>query len=267
MCGELDVLRLRILLIFLREDGNSTVMGISRTLQTAKQTISRIIIGMEKDGWIDRNCPRHPILTPKGREQAAFYEKRVKISLDFLTGQGIPLQKAREDAYLWAIYNTEETMNVLEKMETINQMKKEVFLPHKFNGAVLGEKMKDGEYSFPFVVYQENLSEKSLMDRTNYFFEQPCKLSIKNGKGTIQLKENRKGMDVLEVRKVKYMEEGYEIHAEHSGLFLMFPISAVQFTAMGEGNEKIFSGMFPMKIEWREKGKNFHEKVIFTCTV
>ncbi len=71
-----DILRLRVLLCFLKRDETCTVMGISRTLKEAKQNISRAMIALEKDGLLDRSNPRCPTLTAPGYQKAKYYAER-----------------------------------------------------------------------------------------------------------------------------------------------------------------------------------------------
>ena len=87
-----DILRLRVLLAFLKEDRETcTVTGISRTLGEEKYKISRIVIGLEKDGLIDRSDQRHPVLTKVGKKTAEQCAERIRISLSHLLYEGVDL--------------------------------------------------------------------------------------------------------------------------------------------------------------------------------
>lgn len=85
-----EILKLRVLLCFLQSaPENCTVTGISRTLNEEKYKISRMIISLEKDGLIDRNDIRNPVLTPRGYEEAKRYSDRIDFTLSHLLYEGI----------------------------------------------------------------------------------------------------------------------------------------------------------------------------------
>lgn len=189
MSKSSDILRLRVLLVFLREDADiCTVMGIARTLNETKQTISRIIISLEKEGLINRNNQRHPFLTDVGRQTALMYEERIGISLNHLIYEGVSIESAKSDAFRWALYNTDETMEVIRSAEEQYRVKCELRTQSNFNGTELCKKLKDGDYRFPFIIYREHVHNGNNISMSNSGFEHPCVLSVRSGEGTIQLK-------------------------------------------------------------------------------
>ena len=99
-----DILRLHVLLCFLKRDESCTVMGISRTLKEAKQNISRAMIALEKDGLLDRSNPRCPTLTESGYQKAKYYAEHIEITLNHLLYEGVDVESARKDAFQWALY-------------------------------------------------------------------------------------------------------------------------------------------------------------------
>ena len=78
MSDSMEIIRLRVLLAFYQMDEESrSVMNISRMLGQEHYVISRVISGLEKEGLIERETPRKPVLTAKGKEKAEKYSKRM----------------------------------------------------------------------------------------------------------------------------------------------------------------------------------------------
>ena len=251
-----DVLRLRVLMAFLKGDETCNVMGISRTLNEPKQTISRIIISLEKEGYVDRSNIRHPVLTEKGKKMADLCGDRIQLSLNYLLHSGVRVQSARSDAYHWALYNSKDTMEVIEKAEEIRRVKDKLKDQYKFNGALLCKNIKDGEYKIPFVIYREHICDGNNISMANQGFEHPCVLSVTDGIGTIQLKAVKvsavsastgKAMSGM-VRSMKYFDSGNYIGAENSGNILSFPAGIINFVNIGEGIGQMFHGTLLMKM-------------------
>ena len=108
MSDSTEIMRLRVLLAFYQMDEESrTVMNISRMLGEEHYVISRVISGLEKEGFIERETPRKPVLTAKGKEKAEKYSKRMELTLNHLLYEGVSMENARNDAYHWALNNTD----------------------------------------------------------------------------------------------------------------------------------------------------------------
>lgn len=253
-----DILRLRVLLTFLKEDAETcTVIGIARTLNETKQTISRIVIALEQDGLIDRSDIRHPVLTDAGRQNALMYEERISISLNYLIYEGVNIEKAKSDAYRWALYNTDETIAVIRNTVEQYRVKYELRNLSKFSGTVLCKKMKDGDYRFPFIIYREHVKNGNNISMGNAGFEHPCILSVRNGVGMIQLK----AVDITansavtgklmqgRIKSLKYFDSGNYIGADRSGDILSFPASALRFFNVGGGIGQILHGIVCLKMQ------------------
>lgn len=118
MSDTAEILRLRVLLAFLQLEREScTVMNMSRMLVEEHYAISRTINGHEKEGLVSRTSPRQPVLTEKGIEEAKRYQKRMELTLNHLLYEGVSMESARNDAYRWALSNTDETMAVIANAE------------------------------------------------------------------------------------------------------------------------------------------------------
>lgn len=135
MSDSADILKLRVLLAFYQmEDDSNTVMNISRMLGEEHYVISRVINSLEKDGLIKRILPRKPVLTDKGLSEAERYSKRMELTLNHLLYEGVSIENARNDAYRWALNNTDETMAVIANAEEKYRVKYELRECNKFNG-------------------------------------------------------------------------------------------------------------------------------------
>ena len=155
-----EILRLCILLCFLKSDScDCTVTGISRILNEEKYRISRMIISLEKEGLIDRDNIRNPVLTPKGYEKAKYYAERTDIALNHLVYEGVDTESAKRDAFYWALYCTDKTMDVIRATEERYRVKYELREQKQFSGAALCRKFHDGCYQFPFIIYREQAKD------------------------------------------------------------------------------------------------------------
>lgn len=253
---ETNVLKLRVLLAFLKGDQEvCTVTGIAKTLGQEKYTISRIITGLEKEGLINRDNVRCPVLTPKGMEEANRYAERIEVTLNHLIYEGVDLENAKRDSYYWALYNTEQTMEVLRNAEEQYRVKYELRNQKKFGGKTLCERMKDGYYNFPFLMYREYVKDGSNLSMGNEAFEHPCTLYVKNGVGVIQLKAlemvKRSMADGTELRgrvkSLKYFDGNTFVGADSNGSFLSFPASVLSFVNIGSGIGQILHGSVCVK--------------------
>lgn len=277
MLNSPEILRLRVLLCFLRaEEKDCTVMEIARTLRTEHYSVSRAMKALEKEGLISREKPRKLCLTEKGRILAEKYDERIHITTSHLLYEGVHMESAAKDAYYWALYNTEETMEVIRSAEEKYRVKYELRDQKQFGGDMLCKRLKDGEYSFPFIIYREHAREGSNISTSNERFEHPCVLSVRDGVGTLSLR----ALDTLvlssdsgkmvrrQIENLKYLEYGSDINADRSGNVLFIPASALQFKNVGDGMGQILHGQVCMKIRCTEGTKSLPEsKVIFTIFI
>lgn len=253
-----DILRLRVLLCFLKLPAEDcTVTGISRTLNVEKYKISRTIIALENDGYIDREDVRNPILTPEGYQEAVRYSDRIDVTLNHLLYEGVDIENAKRDAFYWALYCSDKTMDAVRAAEERYRVKYELRGQKQFSGAALCKKLHDDCYQFPFLIYREHVKNGNNLSMANDGFEHPCTLCIKDGIGMIQLraqsvsaksKLNGKLMSG-KVNSLKYFNSGRYISAELSGNVLSFPAKSLRFVNMGTGVGQILYGSVCLKME------------------
>ena len=252
-----SVLQLRVLLSFLKEDHETcTVTGISKTLGEEKYTVSRVVAALEKEGLIDRSDSRRPLLTAEGRRVAERYQERIHVTLNHLTFEGVDLESAKQDAYHWALYNTDQTMEVLRNAEEQYRVKYELRDRKSFGGAEISRRLKDGSYQFPFLIYREQVKDGRNLSMGNEGFEHPCTLSVHNGVGTVQIKaveirmrsKSGKGMLKGTVKNIKYYDGADFIGADITGNIWSFPLKSLQFVNIGNGIGQLLHGSVCLKI-------------------
>ena len=258
MKDDYEMLKLRVLLYFQKNDPDQcSVVKIARTLDITKQRVSRVLIELEKNGLIDRSDQRHPILTPYGRDQADMYAERIRISLNHLLFEGVNLECAEQDAYHWALYNTNETMNVIKSAEARYRAKYELRDRRSFDGSVLCKKLGDGIYPFNFVMYREHIKNGSNLSMANAGFEHPCHLIIKNGIGKVRLHAidikapspiSRKQM-IGKVDNLQYFNDGIFTQAEINSDIITFPASALNFVNIGEDINQVLHGSVCLRVK------------------
>ena len=245
-----DVLRLRVLLCFLNKDKSCTVTGVSRTLKESKQNISRAMMALEKEGLLDRSNPRKPMLTERGNIIGIQYSERIEISLDHLLYEGVDIENAKRDAFYWALYCSDATMNAVKATEEQYRVKYELRNQKSFNGKQLCKLLKNGSYPFPFLIYKEQAKNGSNISMANEGFEHPCTLYVENGDGWIQLRaQNVSAKSVSngellrgKAQSMQYFDSGQFIDAEINGNVFSFPAEALNFLNMGNGVGQILHG-------------------------
>ncbi len=257
MSDSPDILRMRVLLCFFKKEENRTVMGISRTLKEAKQNVSRAMIALEKEGLLDRSNPRMPHLTNLGEKRAKYYAERMEITLNHLLYEGVDIENAKSDAFQWALYCSDKTMETIRATEERYRVKYELREQKQFSGRQLCRLMKDGSYQFPFLIYREQVKSGSNISMANEGFEHPCTLYVDGGEGWIQLRaqpvsaKSASNGKLLRGRanSMQYFDSGRFIDAEISGNVFSFPAESLQFVNMGVGAGQILHGSCPVKME------------------
>ena len=257
MRDDYEILKLRVLLCFLKNDADTcTVGGISKTLDVAKQRISRVLIDLEKEGWVDRSNTRHPVLTEEGQKEAEEYSERIGVSLNHLLFEGVSLENAQQDAYHWALYNTDETMRIIKSAEAKYRTKYELRDKKEFNGSVLCKKLGDGVYPFNFVLYREHIKNGNNLSMANSGFEHPGHLVVKDGVGKVRLRAvsikanspvTKKEMSG-KVDQLKYFDHGSFTSAEISGDVITFPAEALNFVNSGTDINQMLHGSVCLKV-------------------
>lgn len=272
-----EILRLRVLLCFLQAgDNGCTVTGLAKTLGEEKYTVSRIITTLGKEQLIDKTDARHPRLTEKGIREAERYSERISTTISHLMYEGVDIENARSDAFYWTLYCSEKTMDIVRATAEQYKVKYQLRDRKSFNGDTLCKMLKDGSYSFPFMVYRENIKNGTNLSMGNNGFEQPCVLNVKDGTGTINLRAidmneksalNGKLMSG-KINSLKYLCNGEYANAEINGDILQFPASVLNFVNIGSGIDQILHGSVCVKMQCSVGTLHMPESVaIFTILI
>ena len=259
MPESLEILKMRALICFLNEDpALCTVTGLADILGEGKQKISRLLMSLEKDGLLDRSDLRRPQLTPAGREQAAYYEKRTSIVLNHLLYEGLDIDDAEHDAYAWALFSSERGMEIIKSSEQRYRAKYELRRQKEFGGEELCRHLADGEYSFPFLIYRETVRGGTNLSMANEGFRHPCVLRVTDGRGQILLQPADLSAESPltgrkmngRVRKLMILQPGGTfLRAEKDGEALSFPADVLHFLNIGEGMGQILHGSVCMRMQ------------------
>lgn len=258
MKDNAEILKLRVLLCFLKlTPADCSVTGIARTLGREKYAISRAVSALEAEGLVDRADIRRPRLTEKGYAEASRYAERFEIALNHLLYEGVDMESARQDAFVWTLYCTDGTMETVRATEKRYRVKYELRGQGQFSGAALCRRLKDGCYALPFLIFREHIKNGSNLSMANEGFEHPCILSVKNGMGTVQLrsipitaKSPRSG-EIMQgrVETIRYFDAGRFVCAEPSGQLFSFPADVLQFVSVGADVGQILHGSVCLQME------------------
>lgn len=252
------ILRLRVLLCFLRfAPADCTVTAIARTLGEEKYTVSRAFASLERDGYITREDPRNPLITEKGYLTAKRYSERLDIALNHLLYEGVDMESAKQDAFVWALYCTDSTIEAVRATEARYRVKYELRDQKQFSGATLCRRLKDGCYAFPFLLFREHIKNGSNLSMANEGFEHPCNLYVKKGVGTVQLrsvslsaKSQLSGALMSgRIQSLRYFDAGRFLSAESNGQLFSFPADVLQFVNVGSNAGQILHGTVCLQME------------------
>lgn len=253
-----EILKLRVLLCFLNTDADDcTVTGIARTLGKEKYTVSRVFTVLEKEELINRDNIRNPILTEKGYKEAVRYHERIEYTLNHLLYEGVDIESATQDAFLWALYCSDKTMAVVKSTYERYRVKYELRNQRLFNGTTLCKLLKNGSYEFPFIIYREKVKNGNNLSMANDGFEHPCTLQVNDGVGFVQLRAvNMSANSAIngnllhgKAKGLKYFDNGRFVSSEIRGGILSFPAEALNFVNIGTGVGQVLHGSVCVKMQ------------------
>lgn len=258
-----DILKLRVLLCFLRAAPEEcTVTGIAHMLYQEKYKISRVFMALEREGLMDRTQVRSPNLTPEGLALAHRYARRVELSLNHLLSGGVELEHALQDAYHWALFCSDQTMDAIQAWEIRQRIKRELGERRRFGGALLCRRLPDGSHPFPFLLYQEHPEHGGHLSPANSAFAHPCTLSVRKGQGVIQLRATPQLCRTSQgeapathwVSTLRYLCAGQWMQAEGVGGVFSLPAHALDFEAVGAGPCQLLHGSVPLRLAFQSDG-------------
>lgn len=258
MPDNIEFLKMKVLQCFQKMAQKScNVTNLAKVLGKEKYSISRAIIALEKEGFINRNNPRHPYLTGAGEIAAKRYAHRMDVVTNHLIYEGVSYQQAQNDAAVLTMYCSDETFSVIQNLEEKYKIRYIFRNKRDFDGKDLCKNLSDGVYSFPFIIYRETLSENSNISMANYGFEHPCVISVNKGTGIVKLKAQRINDASSKNNRMKGRISAFQYYngfefcdGVQDGDVYSFPAECIKFLSIGNGNACILHGSVCLKMRF-----------------
>ena len=271
------LLKLQALMaLYWNDDRERNVSAIAQTLNVPKYKVSRLLTALETEGLVDKSIDRHPRLTELGWQKAEEYQKKISISVNHLLFEGVDEEHAKRDAFFWALHTTDETMRILEAANERYRIKNELRGEKKFSGNILCKLMHEGDYEFSFIFYRLDPEDGSVLSMANHGFENPCRLIVRGGKGTVQLKAVPMlagsavdgHMMAGEVSDVQYFDGEKYCNTARRGEYISFPAQALEFVNCGTGVGQFMTGTVKIKMQCSVGPMHMPESTaLFTLTI
>lgn len=258
MLYENELLKMKILMYFQQNDLSLCTVGkMAERLGTFKQKISKLLIQMEEEGFVNRSNNRHPELTESGIRAAEEYANKIKITLEYLLNEGVSLESAEKDAYSIVLLSSKSTMDAIKRKYLKAKIKKELASLDSIGAGDICKRLKDGMYPINFLIYRQHPDYDRHLSMANKGFEHPAYLFVENGIGKIKLKIKdmkartpyKDGMVKAQASEVSYLYDDQYMKAEFLGSFISFPLDVIKFTIIGENERAMLHGSLFIKIK------------------
>ena len=259
MPETLTPFQIQLLLYYLEaEPKKRTVTDSARILGTTKWAVTRALDALEKQDVVERQENRKTVLTASGKKLAEKCRGQMKILEQYMQYQDIPPVQIKENALraLSAGFS-DEFMERLAEQEGRMRLK-EIFAGHRdFHGGEICNHLKDGSYYFPFIIYREQIKNHNNLSMANKGFENPCELIVKDHEGLVYLAVKTVSAESMSsgkkmegrVNKMQYLYDGEFRDGGIDGRYVYFPVTALNFIAMGKGRDTLFHGSVCLKMQ------------------
>ena len=259
MPETLTPFQIQLLLYYLEaEPKKRTVTDSARILGTTKWAVTRALDALEKQDVVERQENRKTVLTVSGKKLAEKCRDQMKILEQYMQYQDIPPVQIKENALraLSAGFS-DEFMERLAEQEGRMRLK-EIFAGHRdFHGGDICNYLKDGSYYFPFIIYREQIKNHNNLSMANKGFENPCELIVKDHEGLVYLAVKTVSAESMSsgkkmegrVNKMQYLYDGEFRDGGIDGRYVYFPVTALNFIAMGKGRDTLLHGSVCLKMQ------------------
>ena len=259
MPETLTPFQIQLLLYYLEaEPKKRTVTDSARILGTTKWAVTRALDALEKQDVVERQENRKTVLTASGKKLAEKCRGQMKILEQYMQYQDIPPVQIKENALraLSAGFS-DEFMDRLAEQEGRMRLK-EIFAGHRnFHGGDICNYLKDGSYYFPFIIYREQIKNHNNLSMANKGFENPCELIVKDHEGLVYLAVKTVSAESMSsgkkmegrVNKMQYLYDGEFRDGGIDGQYVYFPVTALNFIAMGKGRDTLLHGSVCLKMQ------------------
>ena len=259
MPETLTPFQIQLLLYYLEaEPKKRTVTDSARILGTTKWAVTRALDALEKQDVVERQENRKTVLTASGKKLAEKCRGQMKILEQYMQYQDIPPVQIKENALraLSAGFS-DEFMERLAEQEGRMRLK-EIFAGHRdFHGGEICNHLKDGSYYVPFIIYREQIKNHNNLSMANKGFENPCELIVKDHEGLVYLAVKTVSAESMSsgkkmegrVNKMQYLYDGEFRDGGIDGRYVYFPVTALNFIAMGKGRDTLLHGSVCLKMQ------------------
>ena len=259
MPETLTPFQIQLLLYYLEaEPKKRTVTDSARILGTTKWAVTRALDALEKQDVVERQETRKTVLTASGKKLAEKCRGQMKILEQYMQYQDIPPVQIKENALraLSAGFS-DEFMARLAEQEGRMRLK-EIFAGRRdFHGGDICNYLKDGSYYFPFIIYREQIKNHNNLSMANRGFENPCELIVKDHEGLVYLAVKTVSAESMSsgkkmegrVNKMQYLYDGEFRDGGIDGRYVYFPVTALNFIAMGKGRDTLLHGSVCLKMQ------------------
>lgn len=259
MPETLTPFQIQLLLYYLEaEPKKRTVTDSARILGTTKWAVTRALDALEKQDVVERQENRKTVLTASGKKLAEKCRGQMKSLEQYMQYQDIPPVQIKENALraLSAGFS-DEFMDRLAEQEGRMRLK-EIFAGHRdFHGGDICNYLKDGSYYFPFIIYREQIKNHNNLSMANRGFENPCELIVKDHEGLVYLAVKTVSAESMSsgkkmegrVNKMQYLYGGEFRDGGIDGRYVYFPVTALNFIAMGKGRDTLLHGSVCLKMQ------------------
>lgn len=259
MPETLTPFQIQLLLYYLEaEPKKRTVTDSAKILGTTKWAVTRALDALEKQDVVERQENRKTVLTASGKKLAEKCRGQMKILEQYMQYQDIPPVQIKENALraLSAGFS-DEFMARLAEQEGRMRLK-EIFAGRRdFHGGDICNCLKDGSYYFPFIIYREQIKNHNNLSMANHGFENPCELIVKDHEGLVYLAVKTVSAESMSsgkkmegrVNKMQYLYDGEFRDGGIDGRYVYFPVTALNFIAMGKGRDTLLHGSVCLKMQ------------------
>ena len=259
MPENLNGIQIQLLLYFLEaEPKKRTVTDAARYLNKPKSTLTHILDSLDELALMERVESRKSVLTAAGKRTAQELLHQRKILEQYMQYQDIPPAQVKENALraLSAGFS-DEFMDRLTEQEGRMRLK-EIFAGHRdFHGGDICNYLKDGSYYFPFIIYREQIKNHNNLSMANRGFENPCELIVKDHEGLVYLAVKTVSAESMSsgkkmegrVNTMQYLYDGEFRDGGIDGRYVYFPVTALNFIAMGKGRDTLLHGSVCLRMQ------------------
>ena len=259
MSENLNGIQIQLLLYFLEaEPKKRTVTDAARYLNKPKSTLTHILDSLDELSLMERVEGRKSVLTTAGKRTAQQLLHQRKILEQYMQYQDIPPAQIKENALraLSAGFS-DQFMERLAEQEGRMRLK-EIFAGRRdFHGGDICNYLKDGSYYFPFIIYREQIKNHNNLSMANRGFENPCEMIVKGHEGLVYLAVKTMSAESMSsgkkmegrVNKMQYLYNGEFRDGGIDGRYVYFPVTALNFIAMGKGRDTMLHGSACLKMQ------------------